>query len=111
MRKLTHSESEIIKGVNELEVVIADEICWQLNVFRATLYQWKRKYSGSEVCLLKNAQGTQGSFLHYGNVVRTECSENTCVLIAEVKPTGPTANDRDPLGRRLIRPFCITGMR
>ena len=35
MRKLTHSESEIIKSVNELEAgVSADEICRRLNVSR-----------------------------------------------------------------------------
>ena len=54
MKKLTHSESEIIKSVNELEAGIsADEICRRLNVSRATLYQWKRKYGGLEVSQLK----------------------------------------------------------
>lgn len=54
MKKLTHSESEIVKSVNELESgVFADEICRRLNVSRATLYQWKRKYSGLEVSQLK----------------------------------------------------------
>lgn len=54
MRKLTHSESEIVKSVKELESgVSADEICRRLNVSRATLYQWKRKYSGLEVNQLR----------------------------------------------------------
>lgn len=54
MKKLTHSESEIVKSVNELEAgVSADEICRRLNVSRATLYQWKRKYGGLEVGQLK----------------------------------------------------------
>ena len=54
MKKLTHSESEIVKSVNELEAgVSADEICRRLNVSRATLYQWKRKYGGHEVNQLK----------------------------------------------------------
>ena len=54
MEKLTHSESEIVKSVNELEAgVSADEICRRLNVSRATLYQWKRKYGGLEVSQLK----------------------------------------------------------
>ena len=30
-----------------------DEICRRLNVFRAMLYQWKRKYGGLEVSQLK----------------------------------------------------------
>ena len=54
MKKLTHSESEIVKSVNELEAgVSADEISRRLNVSRATLYQWKRKYGGLEVSQLK----------------------------------------------------------
>lgn len=54
MRKLTHSKTEIIKSVNELEAGIsADEICRWLNVSRATIYQWKRKYGGFEVNQLK----------------------------------------------------------
>ena len=31
----------------------ADEICRRLNVSRATLYQWKRKYGGFEFLQLK----------------------------------------------------------
>ena len=54
MKKLTHSESEIVKSVNELEAgVSTDEISRRLNVSRATLYQWKRKYGGLEVSQLK----------------------------------------------------------
>lgn len=35
MKKLTHSESEIVRSVNELEAdVSADEICRRLNVSR-----------------------------------------------------------------------------
>ena len=50
MKKLTHSESEIVKSVNELEAgVSADEICRRLNVSRATLYQWKRKYGNAKL--------------------------------------------------------------
>lgn len=51
---MTHSETEIIQSVNELEAgVSADEICRRLNVSRATLYQWKRKYGGLEDGRLK----------------------------------------------------------
>ena len=54
MKKLTHSESEIVKSVNELEAgVSADEIRRRLNVSRATLYQWKRKYAGLDISQLK----------------------------------------------------------
>lgn len=45
VKKLTHSESEIIKSGIELEAGIPiDEICNRLNISRPTLYQWKRKY-------------------------------------------------------------------
>ena len=45
MKKLTHSESEIIKSINELNAgILADEICQRLNILRPTLYQWKRIY-------------------------------------------------------------------
>ena len=45
IKKLTHSESEIIKSGIELEAGIpANEICNRLNILRPTLYQWKRKY-------------------------------------------------------------------
>lgn len=50
MRKLTHSESEIVKSVKQPKSdVPADEICGRLNISMASLYQWKRKYSGLEV--------------------------------------------------------------
>lgn len=45
MKKLTHSESKIVKSVNKLEAgILADEICRCLNISRPTLYHWKRKY-------------------------------------------------------------------
>ncbi|MBQ5611927.1 MAG: helix-turn-helix domain-containing protein [Fibrobacteraceae bacterium] len=45
IKKLTHSESEIIKSGIELEAGIpANEICNRLNISRPTLYQWKRIY-------------------------------------------------------------------
>lgn len=54
MRKLTHSESEIVNSVKELESgVSAEAVCRRLNVSRATLYQWKRKYGGLEVNQLR----------------------------------------------------------
>lgn len=46
MRKLTHSESEIVGAVKELEAgVPAETVCRRLNVSKSTLYQWRRKYS------------------------------------------------------------------
>ncbi len=60
MRKSTHSEIEIIKSVKELESgVSADIICRKLNVSRATLYQWKRKYSGLDVSQLKKLKALE----------------------------------------------------
>ena len=40
IKKLTHTESEIIKSVNELEAgILVNEICLRLNISRSTLYQ------------------------------------------------------------------------
>lgn len=53
MRKLTHSETEIVKAVKDLEAGIpADAICRRLNIVRSTLYQWKKKYAGLDVSQL-----------------------------------------------------------
>ena len=39
MRKLTHSETEIVRAVKDLEAGIpADAICRRLNIVRSTLY-------------------------------------------------------------------------
>ena len=54
MKKSIHSETEIIKSVKELEGGIpADEICRRLEVSRATIYQWKKKYGGMDVSQLR----------------------------------------------------------
>ena len=53
MRKSAHSETEIVKAVQELEAGIpAEQICRRLNISKATLYQWRRKYAGLDVCQL-----------------------------------------------------------
>ena len=50
MRKSIHSESEMVKAVKELESgVSAEVVAREYGVSRATLYQWKSKYSGMDV--------------------------------------------------------------
>ena len=50
MKRKKHSESEMVKAVKELESGIsADIIAREYGVSRATLYQWKSKYSGMDV--------------------------------------------------------------
>jgi putative transposase len=50
MRKSIHSESEMVKAVNELESgVSAEVVAREYGISKATLYQWKSKYSGMDV--------------------------------------------------------------
>lgn len=50
MRKSIHSESEMVKAVKELESgVSAEVVAWEYGISKATLYQWKSKYSGMDV--------------------------------------------------------------
>lgn len=54
MKKKIHSESEMVKAVQQLESgVDAETIAREHGIFRATLYNWKSKYSGMEVCQVK----------------------------------------------------------
>ena len=50
MRKSIHSESEMVKAVKELESgVSAEVVAREHGILKATLYQWKSKYSGMDV--------------------------------------------------------------
>jgi len=50
MRKTKHSESEMVKAVQELESGIQAEVVSRShNISKATLYNWKSKYSGMDV--------------------------------------------------------------
>ncbi len=50
MKKSIHSESEMVKAVKELESGISAEVVARGHgVTRATLYNWKSKYSGMDV--------------------------------------------------------------
>lgn len=54
MKKKIHSESEMVKAVQELENGIeAETVARDHNISRATLYNWKSKYSGMEVSQVK----------------------------------------------------------
>lgn len=54
MKKSVHSETEIVKSVQELEAgVPAEQIARRLNVSRTTLYQWRKKYAGLDANQLK----------------------------------------------------------
>ena len=45
-----HSESEMVKAVKELESgVSAEVVAREYGISKATLYQWKSKYSGMDV--------------------------------------------------------------
>ena len=50
MRKSIHSESEMVKAVKELESGASVEVvAREHGISKATLYQWKSKYSGMDV--------------------------------------------------------------
>ena len=50
MKKSKHTESEMVKSVQQLESgITADVICREHGISRATLYNWKIKYSGMDV--------------------------------------------------------------
>ena len=50
MKRKKHSESEMVKAVKELESgVSAEVVAREYGVSKATLYQWKSKYSGMDV--------------------------------------------------------------
>ena len=54
MKKKIHSESEMVKAVKELESgVDAETVAREHGVSRATLYNWKSKYSGMDVSQVK----------------------------------------------------------
>lgn len=54
MKKKIHSESEMVKAVQELESgVDAETVARDHGISRATLYNWKSKYSGMEVSQVK----------------------------------------------------------
>lgn len=54
MEKSFHSESEMVKAVKELESGISAEVVTRGHgVTRATLYNWKSKYSGMDVSQVK----------------------------------------------------------
>ena len=54
MKKSVHSESEMVKAVQELENGInAETVARNHGIFKATLYNWKSKYSGMNVSQIR----------------------------------------------------------
>jgi len=54
MKKSRHSEHVILKAVNQLDSGIsADIICREYGISRATLYNWRSKYSGMDSSHIK----------------------------------------------------------
>ena len=54
MKKKNHTESEMVKAVKELESGIdADTVARKYSISKATLYNWKSKYSGMDVSQLE----------------------------------------------------------
>lgn len=54
MKKSVHSESEMVKAVQELENRInAETVARNHGISKATLYNWKSKYSGMNVSQIR----------------------------------------------------------
>lgn len=54
MKKKNHSESQMVSVVKELESgVSADVVARSHGISKATLYNWKSKYSGMEISQVK----------------------------------------------------------
>ena len=54
MKKSVHSESEMVKAVQELENGInAETVACNHGISKATLYKWKSKYSGMDVSQIR----------------------------------------------------------
>lgn len=54
MKKHKHSETQIISAIKEYESGRkAEDICRELGIYKATFYNWKKKYSGLESHELK----------------------------------------------------------
>ena len=54
MKKSVHSESEMVKAVQELENgVNAETVARNHGISKATLYNWKSKYSGMDVSQIR----------------------------------------------------------
>jgi putative transposase len=54
MKKKAHSESQMVSAVKELESgMTADAVARDHGISKATLYNWKTKYSGMDVSQVK----------------------------------------------------------
>jgi hypothetical protein len=77
MRKSIHSESEMVKAVKELESgVSAEVVAREYGISKATLYQWKSKYSGMDV-IQDGKTLTVGYGIDRQRVVQTLVDGNT----------------------------------
>ena len=57
MKKSKHTESEMVKSVQQLESgITADVICREHGISRATLYNWKSKYGGMSLSELQRVK-------------------------------------------------------
>ena len=54
MKRKTHTESEMVKAVQRLESGIdAETVAREHGISKATLYNWKSKYSGMDISQVK----------------------------------------------------------
>lgn len=71
MKRKVHSESEMVKAVQRLERGIdAETIAREHGISKATLYNWKSKYSGMEVSISRACKmmDIHRSYFYYESV-------------------------------------------
>ena len=50
MKKSRHSEPEMVKAIRQLESGVTSElVCREYAISKATLYNWRTKYSGMDI--------------------------------------------------------------
>ena len=99
MKKKIHSESEMVKAVKELESGVDTEIvAKEYSVSRATLYNWKSKYSGMEVSQVKRLKELEEENRRLKQMYTDLAMDNR--ILKEVIEKNSRARDKERTSRR-----------
>lgn len=77
MKTSKHSESEIIKAINQLESGMpAEQVARDHGISRAALYKWKKQYGGLEVSQLKRLKELEQENARLKRMYADVCLDN-----------------------------------
>lgn len=77
MKTSKHSESEIIKAINQLESGMpAEQVARDHGISRAALYKWKKRYGGLEVSQLKRLKELEQENARLKRMYADVCLDN-----------------------------------